>query len=366
MPIRSEPVAKILREAVEAHAFPAACIEVGGREGARWNAAFGGLTFDPYAPATTPDTIFDLASLTKVIATTTLAMRASDAGRIALSDPVARRVPGWRGTDRADVTIRHLLTHSAGLTAYLPFYRDLTGRPEFEHAICRLPLEYPPDSQSIYSDLGFILLAFILEDAASAANPSPVAPGAFDPSSSFAEQFHRLASFISPDPLAFNPPRAWRKRCAPTEVDHWRGRLLTGEVHDENCWALGGAAGHAGLFGTAAAVGAFARAVLRTIRGEPILAQPETMRTFIARAPVPDSSRALGWDTMLPTSSCGTRMSPSSIGHTGFTGTSLWIDWERDLYVVLLTNRVHPTRDNNMIRVFRPLVHDSVVRVFAT
>ena len=141
----------------------------------------------------------------------------------------------------------------------------------------------------------------------------------------------------------------------------WRGRLLTGEVHDENCWALGGAAGHAGLFGTAAAVGAFARAVLRTIGGEPILAQPETMRAFITRGAVPGSSRALGWDTMLPTSSCGTLMSPTAIGHTGFTGTSLWIDWERDLYVVLLTNRVHPTRENNAIRRVRPAVHDAVV-----
>jgi CubicO group peptidase (beta-lactamase class C family) len=365
MPSRSEPVAKILRDAVEAHAFPAACIEVGGHDGARWNAAFGGLTFDPYAPPATPDTIFDLASLTKVIATATLAMRAADAGRIALNDPLTRWLPDWRGGDRDQVTIRHLLTHSAGLTAYLPFYRDLTGRPEFQHAICRLPLEYPPDSQSIYSDLGFMLLAFILEDAASAANRSSLAPGVFDPSSSFGEQFHRVASFLSPDPLTFNPPRTWRKRCAPTEIDHWRGRLLTGEVHDENCWALGGAAGHSGLFGTAAASGAFARAVLRTIRGEPILAQSDTMRRFITRAPVPNSSRALGWDTMLPTSSCGTLMSPSSIGHTGFTGTSLWIDWERDLYVVLLTNRVHPNRGNNAIREVRRHVHDLVVQAFA-
>ena len=133
-------------------------------------------------------------------------------------------------------------------------------------------------------------------------------------------------------------------------------------MHDENCWALGGAAGHAGLFGTAAAVGAFARAVLRTIarRTDPRRAGDDA--AFIRRgADVPGSSRALGWDTMLPTSSCGTLMSPSAIGHTGFTGTSLWIDWERDLYVVLLTNRVHPTRENNAIREFRPRVHDAVV-----
>ena len=132
-------------------------------------------------------------------------------------------------------------------------------------------------------------------------------------------------------------------------------------MHDENTWALGGVAGHAGLFGTAAAVGAFARAVLRTLAGEPVLAAPETMRAFIARQPVPGSSRALGWDTMLPTSSCGSSLSPTAIGHTGFTGTSLWIDWERDLYVVLLTNRVHPTRENDRIRQVRPRVHDAIV-----
>jgi CubicO group peptidase (beta-lactamase class C family) len=115
------------------------------------------------------------------------------------------------------------------------------------------------------------------------------------------------------------------------------------------------------LFGTAAAVGTFARAMLRTIAGEPLLAAPDTMATFIRRTDVPGSSRALGWDTMLPTSSCGTRMSPTAIGHTGFTGTSLWIDWERDLYVVLLTNRVHPTRENERIKQVRPRLHDAIV-----
>ncbi len=365
MPDRFEPVGEILRTAVEAHAFPAACIEVGGHDGARWNAAFGGLTFDPYAPPATPDTIYDLASLTKVIATTTLAMRAVDSGRITLQDPVSGRLRHWRGSDRSQVTIRHLLTHSSGLSAYLPFYRDYTGRPEFEHAICELPLEYAPDSQSIYSDLGFMLLGFILEDVALGPLQPPRSPAAFDPSCTLAEQFHRLRSFLTDDPLAFSPPRSWRSRCAPTEVDPWRGRLLSGEVHDENCWALGGAGGHAGLFGTAAAVGAFARAALRTINGEPILAKPETMRTFISRGSVPHSSRALGWDTMLPSSSCGTKMSRTAIGHTGFTGTSLWIDWERDLYVVLLTNRVHPTRQNEAIRSIRPRVHDLVVAAIA-
>jgi serine-type D-Ala-D-Ala carboxypeptidase len=243
----------------------------------------------------------------------------------------------------------------------LPFYRDYRGRAEYEHAICTLPLEYRPDSQSVYSDLGFILLGFILEDAWTAIRGFNGAPDAFDPASSLSEQFNRLRSFVTSEPLTFNPPRAWRPRCAPTEHDSWRGRLLVGEVHDENCWALGGAAGHSGLFGTAAAVGSFARAILRTIADEPIFAHPATLRDFARKRDIPGSSRALAWDTMLPTSSCGTRMSPHAIGHTGFTGTSLWIDWERDLYVVFLTNRVHPTRENNAIRQVRRRVHDAVI-----
>jgi CubicO group peptidase (beta-lactamase class C family) len=355
-----DAVGTMLREAVEAHAFPAACVAVGSHDGSRWTASAGAFTFHPYAPLATAETIFDLASLTKVIAATTLTMRAADAGRLTLDDRLAQWLPDWRGADREPVTVRQLLTHSSGLTAYLPFYRDCTGRFEFEKAICSLPLEYSPGTQSIYSDLGFMLLGFILEDAAQRARGG--SDGAFDPDAALSAQFSRLSSFLTSKPLTFNPPRAWRPKTAPTEVDTWRGRLLTGEVHDENCWALGGAAGHAGLFGTVEAVGSFACAALRTISGEEILAAPETMRRFIQRQPIPGSSRALGWDTMLPSSSCGRLMSPTAIGHTGFTGTSLWIDWERDLYVVLLTNRVHPTRENNAIRELRPRLHDAVVQ----
>ena len=151
---------------------------------------------------------------------------------------------------------------------------------------------------------------------------------------------------------------------APTELDLWRGRLLQGEVHDENAWALGGAAGHAGLFGTAGGVGAFARADPgRTSRGTTadVARSRDHGNLFAPAVDVPGSSRALGWDTMLPTSSCGTRLSPRAIGHTGFTGTSLWIDPAQDLYVVLLTNRVHPTRDNNAVRRVRRDVHDAIV-----
>lgn len=354
-------VVGLLRQAVADRACPAAVMEVGRSGGVLWRQAIGALTYEPDAPPARPDTIFDLASLTKVLSTATLMMRAVDDGRLDLDEPVAGRLRQWQGGDRATVTVRQLLDHSAGLTAWLPLYRDYTGRAEFEAAICRLPLEYAPGTRSIYSDLGFILLGFLLEDAVPRRSG---APGSADPATRQAAQFRRLASFLTPAPLAFLPPRAWRPRCAPTEVDPWRGRLLTGEVNDENAWALGGAAGHAGLFGTAEAVGVFARAVLRTLAGDRLLALPATLRGFAARTGVPGSSRALGWDTMLPTSSCGTRLSATSIGHTGFTGTSLWIDWERDLYIVLLTNRVHPTRDNERLRAIRPRLHDAVVAAF--
>ena len=365
MPEPFAGAAAILRNAIADRTFPAAAIELGRADGLLWRDVFGTLTYDRDAPPATPETIFDLASLTKVIATTTLAMRAVDDGRLKLDGSVASWLRDWRGSDREAVTIRDLLAHCSGLTAYLPLYRDHSGRQEFERTICGLPLEYAPQSQSIYSDLGFMLLGFILEDAQPSSGSFKGVAGTLDPSTRLSAQFQRIARLITPEPLAYNPPRSWRDHTAPTEVDAWRGRLLVGEVHDENTWALGGAAGHAGLFGTVGAVGAFARAVLRTIAGEPIVAKTETMREFIHKSGVPGSSRALGWDTMLPTSSCGTRLSRSSIGHTGFTGTSLWIDWERDLYIALLTNRVHPTRSNEAIRQIRPRVHDAVIAEIA-
>jgi CubicO group peptidase (beta-lactamase class C family) len=365
MPDMFAPAASLLREAIAARAFPAACVEVGRADTTLWRAAFGTLTYDSDSAPATLDTVFDLASLAKVIATATLCMRAIDDGRLQLDEPVSSRLSAWRGADREPVSVRDLLAHTSGLTAYLPFFRDHAGRVEFEHAICRSPLEYAPRTQAIYSDLGFILLGFILEDAYFQSRTECTGPGTCESSAGLSAQFKRLAAFVTPEPLAFNPPREWRPRTAPTEIDPWRGRLLTGEVHDENAWALGGAAGHSGLFGTAGAVGAFARAVLRTIAGEPLLARPETMRMFIRRTEIPGSSRALGWDTMLRTSSCGTLMSSTAIGHTGFTGTSLWIDWERDLYIVLLTNRVYPTRENKAIRQIRPQLHNRVVEEIA-
>lgn len=336
----------MLSAALETRAFPAAVVEVGTNHEILWREPFGALTYETDAPAAANDTVFDLASLTKVIATTTIAMRLIDAGRMNLDDTVARWLPDWRGEDRSHAAVRDLLAHATGLTAYMPLFRDHFSRREFERSICTLPLEHPPGTRSTYSDLGFILLGFVLEHAGGA---------------SLSQQFEPIRMHIGTEPVLFNPPRAWRDRIAPTELDTWRGRLLVGEVHDENAAVLGGAAGHAGLFGTAGAVGAFARFILETVDGSAVLVKPETAAVFLRRVDVPNSSRALGWDTMLPTSSCGTRLSPTAVGHTGFTGTSLWIDLERKLYVVFLTNRVCPARSNEAILKVRPAFHDAVM-----
>ena len=341
-----DPAREIVRDAVQSRGFPAAVIEVGTAHEVIWREAFGRLSYDGEAQATNVDTLFDLASLTKVIATTTLVMYLVDAGRVRLDDQVGHHSPGWRGVPREQATIRDLLAHASGLTAHLPLYRDHTGRQEFEAAICQLPLEYAPRSQSIYSDFGFILLGFIVEDLGGG---------------SLADQFAALAGRLSLDDVRYNPPRAWRGRTAPTAISDWRGRLLCGDVHDDNAWALGGAAGHTGLFGSAASVGRFAQYVLRGLGGDATLAQPATLRTFVTRTEVPGSSRALGWDTMLPTSSCGHRMSASAIGHTGFTGTSLWIDPDRGVYIVLLTNRLYPSATHDAIQAIRPALHDALI-----
>jgi CubicO group peptidase (beta-lactamase class C family) len=273
-------------------------------------------------------------------------MRQIERGALDLADPVSRHLPRWRGPDRDGVTVRDLLAHASGLPAHRPFYLTLRGRDAFEAAICATPLEYEPRTRSVYSDLGFMLLGFILENA------SPVAA-----------QFDTLRLQMGGiQELQFNPPDIWKRRTAPTQQNAARGRLLVGEVDDDNTWALGGAAGQAGLFGTAAAVGECARHVLQVLEGRAGAFRSDTLATFIARQTyVPGSSRALGWDTMLPTSSCGGRLSPRAFGHTGFTGTSLWIDPDKGIYVVLLTNRVHPTPDNEAIKAIRPAVHDAVI-----
>jgi CubicO group peptidase (beta-lactamase class C family) len=222
-------------------------------------------------------------------------MRQIDSGGLQLEASLADILPGWRHPGGyCGIHIRHLLDHSAGFPGHVRLYESTAGRAGYEAAIRGLALQAAPGRASEYSDVGFILLGFLLETWAGAP---------------LDQQFCGLSSLLDGE-IVYRPPESLRSRIAPTEVDPWRGRLLHGEVHDENAAALGGVAGHAGLFGTGPAVGAFARLVLRTFRERTPLGAPELMRTFARRTDTP-GSRALGWDTMLPTSSCGTRLSPS-------------------------------------------------------
>ena len=335
--------AAVIEGAVAAGVFPVATVDVGSSTSAIWSDAFG----------TQPQTPFDLASLTKVIATTTLVMELLSKGALRLDEPVAASFEEWRGADREAVTVRDLLEHASGLPARL-VDAPPTGRREFEHDICATPLEYQPRTRSVYSDLGFILLGFLVADRGGAP---------------LAELFEQIMVGIQPGLLTFALPPDARGLAAPArplDDDPRKGRVLTGEVHDNYAAALGGAAGHAGMFASATGVAAFARAMLRAARGNTNVTppfSPELIRAFTTKSTVPGSSRALGWDTMLPTSSCGTRMSPQAFGHVGYTGTSLWIDPVRDRYFVLLTNRTFGGGTLDEMRTVRRAFHDALADV---
>ncbi len=337
---------RVIERACADHIFPAAVVEVGNSSEVLWAEAFGNLTFDAAAPATVVDTPFDLASLTKVIVTTSVVMELLRKGALELDERLSACFAEWRGRDRDDVTIRHLLEHASGLPARL-LDAPPVGRREFEHEICVMPLEYMPAITSVYSDLGFILLGFLAADRGRA---------------TLDELFLRIGGAD----LTFALTADDRRRTAPTwpmDDDARRGRRLQGEVHDNYAAALGGVAGHAGLFGSAPAVGRFARTALRAARGDadqPAPFVPALMQAFTTRGSVTGSSRALGWDTMLTTSSCGQRMSSAAFGHVGFTGTSLWIDPVRDRYFVLLTNRACAGGTLEEMRAVRRAFHDAL------
>lgn len=344
---------RLLDDFRERRAFPGGVLAVGYRGALVHLHPFGRLTYDANAPAVTADTLYDLASLTKVVATTTMAMILVDEGKLDLDQPVQRFLPGFQGPGKEAVTVRHLLTHSSGLDATAPLYKERRGKTAFVERIETMDLAYPPGSRSLYSDLGIILLGEILEKVSG------------QPLEAFARE--RVFAPLAMRHTMFRPPAELRPQIAPTEFDPWRSRLVQGEVHDENAYAMGGVAPHAGLFSTAGDLARFAQMLLNggVLDGRRIVSR-QTVELFTRKAGIPDSDRAIGWDTKSAEgSSAGTLFSPRSFGHTGFTGTSIWIDPARRLYVILLTNRVHPTRENQLIREARPAVADAVVRALA-
>ena len=350
-----EKAVDLVRGAIDDGTSPGAVVLVGRRGKIAVEEALGRTTYDDEASDVTTDTIYDLSSLTKVIVTTTISMILYERGLLDLDSPVESYVPEFRGGQKDDVLVRDLLAHSGGLLWWTELYLKHEGkgpvaaRRGYLETIYELPLDYTPRSKMIYTDLGFLLLGEILER---------VTGETLDVLAR-----NEIFEILGMVDVMYRPPELFRSRIAPTERDPWRGRVLQGDVHDQNAFGLGGVAPHAGLFATARGLAPFAQMMLNggTYSGGRLL-KADTIALFTSRGNVvPGSSRALGWDTPTEPSSAGRYFSGSSYGHTGFTGTTIWIDPQRELFAILLTNRVHPTRENRKIYDLRPNFHDAVM-----
>lgn len=344
--VRLDPLAALLDSAIGARAATGGVVAVSWR-GSRFIYGTGKIALDdPRRPD--GHTVYDLASLTKVIATTTLAMQAVEEARLDLDLPVQHYLPAFRGPGKERVTVRHLLTHSSGLRADSPLWRQTPGADSALRFVNALPLDTVPGARMVYSDMGAIVLGEVIERVLG----GPLDRLARD----------RIFAPLGMSSTRFRPPESWIPRIAATEYDTaWRRRIVRGEVHDEKAAWLRGVAGHAGLFGSALDVLTFGEWLLARVHSGTGQAKAFVRRQGV----VPGSTRALGWDTAAPGNSAGTLLGPDSFGHTGFTGTSIWIDPGKDLVIVLLTNRVNPTRNNPRIGPLRIAVADAVVRLLA-
>ena len=337
----------IARAAVADRAASAVALAA-GRWGRRVHQrGYGAIDWAPGSPAVTDSTLFDLASLTKVVATTTAAMILEEEGRLQLDRPVAYYVPELTDTLKAAVTVRQILTHRGGFEAFAPLYQNTRGQAEYLRKINERPLKHVPGTETVYSDWDLILLQRVVEHV----------------TGQTLDQFTESRIFrpLGMHDTGFRPSLALRPRIAATEVDRSRGGLIHGEVHDPNAWALGGVAGHAGLFSSARDLAVFAQMLLNNGEyGGVRILRPETVARWTAPQ-FAGSSRALGWDTPSGRSSAGRFFGPRSYGHTGYTGTSLWMDPERGVFVVILTNRVNPTAENQKHVPLRRVVADAVM-----
>jgi serine-type D-Ala-D-Ala carboxypeptidase len=310
--------------------------------------ALGRFTYEESSSKVDPVTIFDLASLTKVVATATIAMILYERGLLDVETPVVGVLPEFRGQDprRTTVTFRQLLAHSSGLPAYEKLFLRTKTRDELLREAFSVPLKHEPGNRAEYSDIGFILLAVALERIAGESLDRFCQREIFGP--------------LGMSHTTFNPPVAWKSRIVPTADDRtFRKHVIQGEVQDENASVIGGVAGHAGLFATAGDIAIFANAMLNGGAG---IVRAQTLALFTKRQSSPaGTSRALGWDTPSTPSQSGKYFSRTSFGHLGYTGTSLWIDPERQISVTLLTNRTWPDCSNPAIKEVRPKFHDAVV-----
>jgi CubicO group peptidase (beta-lactamase class C family) len=361
--VRVSAIRQAFQRAVNENVFPGAVALVRSRGTVVFHEAVGTCGVPPDDRPVHLESIYDLASLTKPLATSTATLCLVQDGCLHLEQPVSQWVEELRESPFAGVDLRQLLSHQAGLPAWRPYYEQLAPlglppRNEEErrqrvhallNAIAREPIEYRPGSQSLYSDLGFMVLGEIVERCAGASLAAYCRRRIYEPLGISS------LTFIGGDDAETKVPA----KIVPTEWDGWRNRLLCGEVQDENAYALGGCAGHAGLFGTAHAVSQLSAAWLQAVQGGDGVLSAALAKQFTHRQS-DMSSWGLGWDTPSAPSSSGTRFSSRAFGHVGFTGTSLWIDPSCDLEVIILSNRVHPTRTNTVIKAFRPRIHDAI------
>ncbi len=347
---RLDSVRVLMQRAVQDSVFPGAVLLVARNGLIVMDEAFGKMGYNQFTRAMPLDAIFDMASVTKCVATTTACMLLYERGLLDLDAPVQNYLPEFAGAGKENVTIRHLLTHSSGLMAYRRYFLESKIPGEIIKTILNEPLENPPGAKTVYSDLGIILMGKIIEKLSG------------QPLDVFSREqiFEPLKMKVT----GYNPPRQFLSRIPPTEFDSWRGRMVHGQVHDENAFALGGVSGHAGLFSTARDLATFLYMLLNggAYEGGRLL-KPETIALFTSpQNVVAGSSRALGWDTADEKNSAGHLMSGRAFGHTGFTGTSVWTDPEKNMFVILLSNRVHPTRNNQKLLSFRATLHDAVMK----
>jgi CubicO group peptidase (beta-lactamase class C family) len=354
-------VARFMESGVEKGIFPGAVLLAARREDILFHQAVGYAALIPERQPLRIDTIFDLASLTKPLATTLAVLRLTAQGRLSLDRPL----PFWAGKSKAvaarGITLRHLLTHSSGLPAYAPYYTRLlqqrgNKKNRLRRWVLNEPLLAPPGSQTLYSDLGFIILEWLIEETTGEDLNTWTRKNIYRPLGLTQMGFRPLVKTGVSHPENY----------AATENCPWRKKILRGEVHDDNAWAVGGISGQAGLFGTALEIFQLLR-VLKKGFDKPRtsgLFSGKWIRSFWEKQRRPlGTTRTLGFDTPTRTgSSAGCFFSPRTVGHLGFTGTSFWFDLEKDIMVVLLTNRVHPTRSNEKIKVFRPRIHDLVFK----
>ncbi len=349
---RFEKAIQILQRGIAEHAFPAAVFSITRDGDILATGSLGSFTYDQHSPQVRPETVFDLASLTKVLATTAMTMKLYETQRLGLDQRVGEIVPeviaGDLGADlrRSQITLRMLLGHSSGLPAYVRLFESARSREQLLTAAYRVPLEADPDGRAEYSDIGFIILGEALSRISSEAL------------NVFCQR--EIFSVLGMDHTTYLPPKEWREKIPPTLEDRdFRHRVIQGEVHDENACVMGGIAGHAGIFSSIEDVSKFALSMLGFGPG---LFRKETIRLFTQQQTIPaDTSRALGWDTPSAPSQSGKHFSPHSFGHLGFTGTSLWIDAERRISIALLTNRTWPAARNQAIKQVRPAFYDAVM-----